>query len=231
VSGYPEKPYSISMKFSIDELAAFAVALDRIASGTAESLGIDTIWEKWTDPSRAKAGNGKGLGKKRLSVVPVMKRGDNSGWGVNIHFHCGLPSDTKDSRGIFKTCKRDGQGIRYGITVNFGIYEAMAAAANILSLAVYLTGIDRQCRIRRFNESMRQQELRAERKPAAVTGIGMRLHQNARSDGRANSSVEPYHAFEEDSEGYKDRYNANSASPRPDAARSAQSSLSRAHVH
>jgi hypothetical protein len=48
-----ERPYGISMKFSVEELAAFSIALDRIASGAADHFGIDKTWMKWADPAKA----------------------------------------------------------------------------------------------------------------------------------------------------------------------------------
>jgi hypothetical protein len=141
------------MKFSVEELAAIAVALDRIASGAAEHYGIDNTWVKWSDPAKANGGNGNGVGKKMLSVMPVQKRSAHAGRSVNVNFHCTVAADTNDPRGILKDSRRDGQGIKYGVTVNMGTYQAMAAAMNLLSLAEKLTEIDRQYRIRCFRES------------------------------------------------------------------------------
>jgi hypothetical protein len=82
-----ERPYGVSMKFSVDELAAFGFALDRIASGAAEHFGTDNTWVKWADPSKAKNGAG-GIGKKMLSVAPVQKNTDKTKKTVNLSFYC-----------------------------------------------------------------------------------------------------------------------------------------------
>jgi hypothetical protein len=98
-----------------------------------------------------------------------------------------LESGTADPRGILKTCKRDGQGIKYGVTVNLGAYQAMAVAMNILSLADKLTELDRQHRMRRFRESYQAPGERPgvsarQAMPAGTSADGysgrMRLHQN-----------------------------------------------------
>jgi hypothetical protein len=186
-----ERPYGISMKFSVEELAAFAIALDRIASGAAEHYGIDNTWVKWSDPAKAKGGNANGGGKKMLSVVPVRKRSADAGRSVNLSFHCALATGTEDPRSIFKNCRHDAQGIKYGVTVNLGVYQAMAAAMNLLSLAEKLTDINRQYRLRRFRESTVHMDSVPSRrgtpgcKPAASSReftaesrAAMRLHNN-----------------------------------------------------
>jgi hypothetical protein len=184
-----ERPYGISMKFSVDELAALGFALDRIASGSADHMGTDNTWTKWADPSKAKSGNG-GIGKKMLSVAPVQKNTDRTKKTVNLSFYCLLAADSLDPRGILKNCKRDGQGIKYGVTVNLGAYQAMAVAMNLLSLAEKLTDLDRQHRLNRFRANYGQS-----RRGAAAPGefdklksgvnANLRLHQNARTDARS----------------------------------------------
>jgi hypothetical protein len=148
-----ERPYGISMKFSVEELAAFAIALDRIASGASEHYGIDNTWVKWSDPAKAKGRNADCGGKKMLSVMPVQKRSADAGRSVNLSFRCVMAAGSEDPRGILKKCRQDAQGIKYGVTVNLGVYQAMAAAMNILSLAEKLTEINRQYRLSRFRES------------------------------------------------------------------------------
>jgi hypothetical protein len=184
-----ERPYGISMKFSVDELAALGFALDRIASGSADHLGIDNTWTKWADPSKAKNGSG-GIGKKMLSVAPVPKNNDKTKRTVNLSFHCMLAADSTDPRGILKNCKRDGQGIKYGVTVNLGAYQAMAVAMNLLSLAEKLTDLDRQHRLNRFRANYGQS-----RRGSAAPGesdksksganANLRLHQNAQTGARS----------------------------------------------
>jgi hypothetical protein len=79
-----------------------------------------------------------------LSVMPVRKRGAEAGRGVNICFHCSLTADTADPRGILQNCSRGAGGIKYGVTVYKGAYQAMAAAMNLVSLAGDLTDINRR---------------------------------------------------------------------------------------
>jgi hypothetical protein len=189
-----ERPYGITMKFSVEELAAFAVALDRIASGAAGHYGIDNTWVKWADPAKAKGGNATGIGKKMLSVMPVQKRGADAGRSINISFHCILAADTEDPRGVLANCRRDGRGIKYGVTVNMGAYQAMAASLNLVSLAGDLTDINRRYRFRSFGESadpvVAAPEYRSKsaRRPAPSVResaleyrSAMRLHNNDRS--------------------------------------------------
>jgi hypothetical protein len=188
-----ERPYGISMKFSVDELAALGFALDRIASGVAEHYGIDNTWTKWADPSKAKNGNG-GIGKKMLQVAPVRKNTDRTKRAINLSFFCMLDAGTPDPRGILMNCKRDAQGIKYGVTVNLGAYQAMSAAMNLLSLADKLTEIDRRYRMNRFRAAYGQacegRGTRSKRDEAEVAGSSienrrLRLHQNVRAVERA----------------------------------------------
>jgi hypothetical protein len=182
------------MKFSVEELAAFSIALDRIASGAAEHFGIDNTWIKWADPAKAKVGNATGCGKKMLSVMPVRNRGAEAGRGVNICFHCSLTAGTADPRGILKNCSRGAGGIKYGVTVNMGAYQAMAAAMNLVSLAGDLTDINRRHKFNRFGESAgyvsaapayrntsAPRPAPSGRKPAAENRHSMRLHDNESS--------------------------------------------------
>jgi hypothetical protein len=148
-----ERPYGISIKFSVEELAAFSFALDRIASGAAEHFGIDKTWVKWTDPAKAKGGNTNGIGKKMLSMMPIRKRNTEDGRSVNIGFHCALAANTEDPRGMLKNCRRDDLGIKYSVTVNMGTYQAMATAMNLVSLAGDLTDLNRRHKFGRFRES------------------------------------------------------------------------------
>jgi hypothetical protein len=147
-----ERPYGISMKFSVEELAAFSIALDRIASGVAEHFGMDNTWVKWADPTKVKGGNANGIGKKMLSMMPVRKRNTEDGRSVNIGFHCALAANTEDPRGMLKNCRRDDLGIKYGVTVNMGAYQAMATAMNLVSLAGDLTDLNRRHKLGRFRE-------------------------------------------------------------------------------
>jgi hypothetical protein len=123
-----ERPYGITMKFSVEELAAFAVALDRIASGAAEHFGIDNTWVKWTDPAKAKGGNADSGGKKMLSVMPVQKRGAEVGRSVNLSFHCVLAAGTADPRGVLTNCRRDGHGIKVSVKLTVRAHAQRNAA-------------------------------------------------------------------------------------------------------
>jgi hypothetical protein len=147
-----EKPYRISMKFSIEELASLGYALQYIASGEAERQGIGRTWEKWGDPAKTKSGQGDVIGKKLLSVSSVPQKGNAAKGSVNFNFHCQLPADTPDQRGILKSRKRDGNVIKHCVTVNFGTYAALAVSRNLLSLADTLTDLNRQYRMRQFRE-------------------------------------------------------------------------------
>jgi hypothetical protein len=192
-----ERPYGISMKFGVDELAALGFALDRIASGAAERNGTDNTWVKWADPTKAKGGTGEGIGKKMLSVTPVQKNTDKTKRTVNLSFFCMLAASTSDPRGILKNCKRDGQGIKYGVTVNLGAYQAMSVAMNLLSLVDKLTEIDRSHRIRRFRETYAQtrgsgSKTKIDDSPGKESGgssrVNMRLHHGPASQADAPSS-------------------------------------------
>jgi hypothetical protein len=87
-----------------------------------------------------------------LSVMPVRKRNTEDGRSVNIGFHCALAANTEDPRGMLKNCRRDDLGIKYGVTVNMGAYQAMATAMNLVSLAADLTDLNRWHTFGRFRE-------------------------------------------------------------------------------
>jgi hypothetical protein len=192
-----ERPYGVSMKFSVEELAAMGFALDRIASGAAEHYGMDNTWTKWADPAKAKNGNG-GIGKKMLRVAPVLKNNDQTKKTVNLGFWCVLDAATPDPRAMLKNCKRDAQGIKYGVTVNLNAYQAMAVAMNLLSLADKLTDLDRQHRVKRFREmsgpARRDAGARPRNVDDAEAGQGggnrvMRLHSNDRAEDPVRESA------------------------------------------
>lgn len=126
-----------------------------------------------------------------LSVMPVKKRGADAGRSVNLSFHCALAVESVEPRGILKNCRQDAQGIKYGVTVNMGAYQAMAAAMNLLSLAEKLTEINRQFRLSRFREAAGITDLMPayrnvstrRREFVAESRGSMRLHNNDHSSG------------------------------------------------
>jgi hypothetical protein len=186
-----EKPYRISLAFSIDELAAFAHALDNIASGTAELQGIGQTWEKRAEPLKVKAGKSNGIGKKRILLAPSLQNSDSTGRCLNLNFQSSLSVKTRDPLGFFKPCTRDDQQIMYEITVSFDPYQAMAIANNLFSLVDSLSQIDRHAKFALLRETQHQCESFDAQEATKATRISFRLHQNARCDLQATHQFQP----------------------------------------